>query len=120
MILVVDDDPAVLTLTGAVLRRSGLGVLTAADGENALRIIEAHESEVDLVLSDVCMPQMAGTELVRRIREIAPSIGVALMSGEVGPEVIESDVPFILKPFAPGTLVAKVRELVALHNSSTS
>ena len=117
MVLVVDDNPGVLNLAGAVLRRGGLGVLTATNGENALRIMEAHEGEVDLVLSDVCMPQMTGTELVRKIRKVAPSVIVALMSGEVGQEVVEPDVPFIHKPFVPNTLMTTIRELVSRHHN---
>ena len=118
MVLVVDDDPAVLKVTGAVLRRGGLGVLTATNGEQALRIIEAGDPVVDLVLSDVCMPKMPGTELVRRIRKTVPSIRVALMSGEVGPEVIEPGVPFLRKPFLPSTLIAKIRELLSDQNAA--
>ena len=111
-VLVVDDDPLVLGVVKTILKRGGLEVLTASGGEQALRIVESQSDSIDLVLADVCMPNMDGFELAKKIREIAPSTRVAFMSGILGSKQIEQGVPFIRKPFEAGTLVARVRALL--------
>lgn len=110
-ILVVDDDPAVLGVTKVVLAQHGYHVLGASGGHAALRIVE--QTRIDLVLSDVAMPGIAGPQLLERVRRLSPSTATALMSGFSGTEELDPAVAFIPKPFSAAGLVAKVQELLA-------
>ncbi|RME96660.1 MAG: PAS domain S-box protein [Verrucomicrobia bacterium] len=116
-ILLVDDEPAVLKPAAIALRRQGCEVLTASRPEDALRLAAQHAGPIDLLVTDVVMPQMNGRDLADRLRADRPDLRVLYMSGytrDVLPEVAgEGDVPFLAKPFALKTLVAKVQEVVA-------
>lgn len=81
VILVVDDEPEVLTLLGRVLHATGFGVLSASDGEDALEISREYPGTIHAVLTDISMPKMDGLELKRRISTERPGIKVLLMSG---------------------------------------
>ncbi len=114
-ILLVEDDPMVLGLARQVLETQGYTVLTAGDGEQALGILEGHFGRVHLVLADVVMPGMGGTELLNRVRAKFPESKRLSMSGysDRGPgQGGASTVPHIQKPFAPNTLVERVREVL--------
>lgn len=103
-VLVVDDDAMVRTVVEDVLADSGLNVLSAADGEEALEIFAQHTGEISAVLVDLNMPGMRGEELLARLRELVPDLRVVLSSGfwneRVG-RVVSSDpqVTFVAKPF---------------------
>jgi DNA-binding NtrC family response regulator len=94
-ILVVDDDPDVLQMIGAVLIDAGYRVRHAYDGLLALWEIETHPP--DLVLADVRMPRLDGVALAEEARQCAPPIPVILMSATRAPAVRHW--PFIAKPF---------------------
>jgi DNA-binding NtrC family response regulator len=111
-ILVADDDPMMLQVTSTILRRSGYRVLTAQDGETALRTFEQAPHAIQLVISDVVMPGMMGSQLVRSIKNLSGSTAALLMSG-ARPVATEADIPSIEKPFTRDALVAKVRDLLA-------
>ncbi len=116
-ILVVDDEQVVLTLTGRMLRAVGYGVLEASSAREALRLLERRDPPIDLVLTDVVMPETDGRMLGRLIAERYPQLPVAYMSaysmndvfhrGSPGP-----DLPFLSKPFSPETLLALVRTVL--------
>lgn len=112
-ILVVDDEPAILNLISRALAARGHDVLRATGPLQALEL-GTHAPPVDLVVSDVNMPVMQGTELVRRITDVYPGTKVILMSGYVPSSNLPPDVPFIRKPFPIGKLVGKVEEVLAL------
>jgi len=78
-ILIVDDDNMIAELLSAGFTRYGFKVHTAASGLEAWRIFE--REHVDVVLTDICMPEMDGEELCRRVRERSPSTLVAVMTG---------------------------------------
>jgi PAS domain S-box-containing protein len=80
-VLVVDDEPDVRELTETMLRHLGLQVLTAVDGQAALDLLRAHANEVDLVLLDLTMPGLGGTEVLEQIERIRRDLPVVLMSG---------------------------------------
>jgi two-component system, cell cycle sensor histidine kinase and response regulator CckA len=110
-ILIVEDEAALRDLAARVLRRRGYHVLEAAHGEDALRLINHHRVDVDVVLCDVVMPGMTGTELVKHIRARLPEARVIFMSGYTEDEIIRrgtriSEVAFIEKPFSPAQLQA--------------
>ena len=116
VVLVVEDEPDVRRMAERILTKSGYGVLGTGGGEEALEIFADNGHEVDLLLTDVIMPGMLGTELVARIERIRPGLGVVFMSG-YSHEVLAPDAlaeygsaAFIEKPFNAGELLRAVRE----------
>ena len=75
-VLVVDDEPAVRLVTKRILQRNGYSVLEAAGGQEALRVLREHPGPIQLLLSDVIMPEMNGREVAERVRERRPGIKV--------------------------------------------
>ncbi|MFL5606645.1 MAG: PAS domain S-box protein [Gemmatimonadaceae bacterium] len=116
-VLVVEDDDAVRSVAQQILSKQGYVVLEAADGAAALRLHAQTTPPVDLILTDVIMPEMSGAEMARQLRERHPAIRVLFMSGYTGEEtrqqcVLDQDAEFIEKPFTPEALSAKVREML--------
>ena len=107
-----DDEPAVLVVAAAILSRSGYRVLTAPNGNEALRVFENSKDTIHLVISDFMMPGIDGYQFVRSIQDRSPSTAVLLMSA-AGHFVTGRGVTAIVKPFTQETLVAKVRSLLA-------
>ena len=83
-LLVVEDEPILLRLATNGLTRLGYSVLSACDGEAALRALESSPTPVDLLITDVIMPGFDGVELAERVRALRPSIRVLFMSGFAG------------------------------------
>jgi two-component system, cell cycle sensor histidine kinase and response regulator CckA len=113
----VEDEDMVRSLASRGLREQGYTVIEARDGADALRQLELQTTPVDLVISDVVMPQMGGRELGRRLAALRPSMPVLYTSGYTGEDVIQRglldpDAPFQQKPFAPEELARKVREML--------
>ncbi len=118
-VLVVEDDAAVRDIALKSLNRYGYRVLTARDGEEALRVMEEHRGEVHLVLTDVVMPGMSGKKTVEEIKRLEPGIRVLYMSGYtdnaiVHHGVLEEGMHFVHKPFVPEGLARKVKEVLSL------
>jgi DNA-binding response OmpR family regulator len=116
-ILLVDDEEMIRTSTARMLRRQGYAVVTAKDGGEALALLRQGVA-ADLLLTDVVMPVIYGTELVRLARDIRPGLPVLLMSGFADQrnqrhDALPEGVPFLSKPFDVGELVARVREALA-------
>jgi DNA-binding response OmpR family regulator len=78
-ILVVDDDPALLRLVSQILRKAGFDVLTAENGKEAMNQIES--IDVDLVLTDLAMPEQDGFETIKMLRDRRPGLKIIAMSG---------------------------------------
>ena len=116
-ILVVDDDAAVLLTTARLLERAGFETLPIGTPAEALELIASQP--VDVVLSDVVMPEMNGLELAAAVRERHPGIEVVLMSGFTPAALVrhkltgESAPAILQKPVARDELVAAVGEAVA-------
>ncbi|MFN8547300.1 MAG: response regulator [Candidatus Eisenbacteria bacterium] len=117
-ILVVDDEIYIVHILEFSLTMEGYEVVTASDGEEALKKIE--DDRPDLVVLDIMMPKLDGYEVCRRLRqkEETASLPVILLSAkgrpvdrEVGMEVGADD--YIVKPFSPRRLLEKIRELLA-------
>jgi CheY-like chemotaxis protein len=116
-VLVVEDQEEVRRLAAEVLRTYGYNVIQAATGLEALQLAEHYSGRIDLVLTDVVMPGMAGPELIDRFRALQPGIKVLCMSGYTADAaallgVLDSGVAFISKPFAPDVLAAEVRAIL--------
>jgi signal transduction histidine kinase len=107
-ILIVEDEPEVRTLTARMLRREGYDVLEAPDGEAALEVAKG-PARIDLLLTDVVMPGMSGSELAARVRELRAGIKVIFMSGYTHDMidrhgVFEPGAAFMQKPFTARAL----------------
>ena len=114
-ILVVDDDASVRRLTATILKTNGYGVIEADCGLEGLGRFAEHQSNVDLVLSDVLMPNMTGPEMVEKIQALDPSALVMLMTGcHMGLKIQEA-IPVLPKPFTPTTLLQAVRARLDSH-----
>ncbi len=114
-VLLVDDNAAVRGFVAIVLRGGGYEVLEAEDGNEALEVCRLNDGQIGLVLTDMVMPQMSGTALVEKLKEINSAIRVLYMSGYAGDTVVshgslDAGVPFIQKPFSSASLLVKVRE----------
>ncbi len=107
-ILVVDDDDDVRAIARQALVMQGYLVLDTGDPQQAIRMAE--QQRIDLLLSDVVMPLMKGTELAVRIQAVTGSTKVLLMSGYQTSDIGPSGRAFIAKPFSIDDLVRRVRE----------
>jgi len=113
-ILVVEDDPTVLTLTVDMLSGLGYQVATATNAADALKIIQS-EAEIDMLFSDVVMPGgVSGVSLARTARELRPGLRVLLTSGFVGEGAVleTAEFPLLDKPYETSLLAAKLRKLL--------
>jgi PAS domain S-box-containing protein len=116
-ILLVEDEDQVRKVAYNILSRQGYRVIEAKDAFDALRLLEEQPRSVDLLLTDVVMPHMSGTELAERVAGARPAMRVLCMSGYTDDtisrhRVFESGVAFIQKPITPETLSKKVREVL--------
>jgi CheY-like chemotaxis protein len=117
-ILLVDDEPQVVTLVREMLVREGYNVLGASDGDEALQIARDHENHIDLLLTDIVMPQLNGRELAVKLKAMRPDIKVLYMSGFMKEAILKyygisiTGIPFLQKPFTRETLARKVREVL--------
>jgi len=108
-ILIVDDEPLLLTMGQTVLSAYGYHVLTANSGAKALQILRQTHPPVDLVITDMVMPQMSGRELVEHIRQIAPATRIVCTSGYVRPASEAEAEYYLQKPFTSQELLLKVK-----------
>ena len=113
-VLLVEDEPGVRGLAKKVLTQQGYRVLEAADGAIALRIAAGHVGEIDLVLTDVEMPNLGGRGMMEELKELSPDLRVLFMSGypkeEVFPDTARAKrTPYLQKPFTAETLSNEVR-----------
>jgi two-component system, cell cycle sensor histidine kinase and response regulator CckA len=116
-ILVAEDQLQVRELTCHILRSSGYQVLEATSGKEALSILERHPEPIALLLTDVVMPGISGSELAEGARRIRPGISVLFMSGYTDQVIshhgmLDPGVELIQKPFDSDSLLAKVREML--------
>jgi signal transduction histidine kinase len=111
-ILVVEDEPALLEVTRRILDENGYTVLHATRGAEALKLADEHPGEIDVLLTDVVMPEMLGKEVAERLTAARPGVRVLFMSGYAQP-VIELTGEIIDKPFTEAALLDRVRALLA-------
>jgi len=117
VILVVEDEDLVRRTVERMLQQLGHTVLSAASGPAALAVAEAYDGPIDLMLTDVVMPEMSGSALGRRMAEIRPETPVLFMSGYTDVQSRELDdlqaSVFIQKPFTQGSLAERIAQVVA-------
>jgi PAS domain S-box-containing protein len=116
-VLLVEDNAMVRTVAREILEAGGYRVLETDGCDEALRCYKEHAKSIDLLLTDVVMPQMSGKVLADRLSAVCPDLKVLFMSGYtdeaiVRHGVLDSGVAFIQKPFAPAALLKKVHEVL--------
>jgi DNA-binding NtrC family response regulator len=116
-VLVLDDEPGVRKLVSVVLTGNGYTVLTADNGENAIKAFTKNKQPVDLLLLDVVAPGLSGPMVAERIAALQPGLRVLFMSGYqdtgvVRRYVLEKGFALLEKPFTADQLVKKVREVL--------
>ena len=119
-ILVIEDEDVVRNLASRGLRDQGYSVVEARNGAQALVYIKQHPGTVDLVISDVVMPELGGRELGESLALVEPGLPVLFMSGYTGEDVVQRGLldpgaPFQQKPFTPAGLATKVRAMLNQH-----
>ena len=122
-VLLVEDEPSVRTLAEAMLKRLGYSVVTADSGLAALEIWRKLEGGVDILLTDVVMPQMSGGELAQKLRGMKPALKILFMSGYtddmlIHHGVLEGEIHLIQKPFTAEMLGARLRSVLDGETSS--
>ncbi len=115
--LVVEDAQSLRELICEALTKFGGTVLSARDGQEALRIIKTRQTAIDLLLTDVVMPGMTGPDLAKEVRSLWPGSKTLYMTGYSG-EFLRADmlipgVSLIHKPFAPADLGRKISKMLA-------
>ncbi len=116
-ILMVEDEEAVRALVRGVLKANGYTVLEASGPDDVSKILKRHQAPIHLMLTDVVMPQMSGRKLAEHLVSSHPEMKVLYMSGYADRTiahhgVLEQGMAFLQKPFTPGALVRKVREVL--------
>ncbi len=119
-VLVVDDEIQVSQFVAAVLECEGFSVLTAHSGRDAIDLAEAHLDRIDLLVTDIVMPEMDGIAVARRVQAVIPGVPVIFMSGACDLAALDAarSEQFLQKPFTPARLVQLVQNLAA--NSRTA
>ncbi len=116
-ILVAEDEPALRRAARRILERLGYQVLLAADGDEALRVFEANQDRIDLIVTDVVMPKRGGRALYQALRERGAQVPFLFASGYTAGDVEESaqldpGLPFLAKPWTLSELAQKIRQVL--------
>jgi signal transduction histidine kinase/CheY-like chemotaxis protein len=116
-VLLVEDDRSLLLLGREILAELGYSVLTAVDGPTALRILQERGGAIDILVTDVVMPEMGGRELAARVAALKPGVRVLYVSGYTQDSALlqgvqDLEVAFLEKPYTPFTLARAVRDVL--------
>lgn len=116
-VLFVEDEASVRKLSVRILRSRGYTVLEASNGGEALILCEDQKGPIDLLVSDVVLPQMGGRELAERLAQVRPGMRVLYLSGYTSDAIVhhgilDPGVAFLQKPFTPDELLRKMREVL--------
>ncbi len=114
-ILLVEDEESLRRVARRALERGGYAVISAADGLEALQVSARHAGAIDLLVSDVIMPELRGPDLAIRLREERPGLRVLFISGYVRDAFDQmelSEEHFLMKPFSATDLLNKVRSIL--------
>lgn len=116
-ILIVEDDLHVQKLTESILQRAGYSLLTANNAAIGLQLIEDTSNNIDLLLTDVILPGLSGSDLALKSRKILPGIKVLFMSGYTDDiiakhGILTEEIEYIQKPFTSHSLIKSVREVL--------
>jgi two-component system, cell cycle sensor histidine kinase and response regulator CckA len=121
LVLVVEDQAAVRSLVRSMLEKSGYRVLEAANGTEALAQLNRHRGGIELVVSDVVMPDINGPQLAKRMRSVGNAAPVLFMSGYAERTLLsrgltDGTIRVLRKPFTLAQLTARVEELLGAQD----
>lgn len=119
VVLLVDDEQALLNITAKYLSRRGYNTLTAAGGQEALELFSSRYKEVDVLVIDLNMPMMGGIELFRRVRRIDSNANVIIASGNELPEGISGIAAVLRKPYDLTDLTAQIQRVLEIKRPAT-
>lgn len=124
-ILVVEDEAGIRALVRKILKRQGYQVLEAPNGPDAIQICSQHKGTIDLLVTDVMMPQMSGRELAERLTAVRKDLKVLFVSGYTDDAMLQSGsfppgTAFLQKPFTLGSLLGKVREVLDVRRAASA
>lgn len=116
-ILLVEDEEMLRSLAKMVLKGKGYNVVTASDGEEAVRMFMLRKNDIALVLSDMGLPKLNGYDVLKQVKHINPSVKFIIASGYIEPversEILKSGArDFIQKPYVPNEMLRKIREVL--------
>jgi PAS domain S-box-containing protein len=117
-VLVVEDEPVVSAVAQSLLTRSGCTILTAGDGESALRALQEHQGTIDLILLDMTMPGMTTQEIIPALRALSASVPILLTSGYTSSDIVKQMLEegtvqgFLAKPYEVHELLDSVQKLL--------
>ena len=111
-ILVVDDEELVLNMSQTILSSFGYRVVTANSGAKALEVFSTGNSPIDLVITDLVMPQMSGRELIEKLHGVCPGLPVISTSGYLRASGKDSPASFLQKPFTSQELLRRVKQML--------
>jgi len=116
VILVADDEVIIRNLVTILMQLEGYLVLTAADGQEALELSRTYSGKIDLVMTDMEMPRLNGSDLCAHLLEERPGIKVLVMSGTDIAEIVGANIhmQFLPKPFDGETIKQRVREILGV------
>jgi two-component system cell cycle sensor histidine kinase/response regulator CckA len=111
--LVLDDEPAIRNLITTILRHEDFRIVEAENGARGLEIMQEMGEQIDLIISDIRMPEVDGVAFARSVRRLHPRVPIILMSGYTECEATLDFDGFVEKPFAVRKLLEVVRRAVA-------
>ena len=116
-VLLVEDDEQVRSFVRMLLITNGYEVLEASNGAEGLELAEQNSADIDLLLSDMLLPELSGYDLAVKVLELRPQIKILFMTGYVEGDIVqrsmsELNASFIDKPFQPSVLVAQVQQAI--------
>jgi PAS domain S-box-containing protein len=119
-VLLVEDEQNVRELVGDYLRRAGYNVLEAEDGDHAMKVAATHRDTIHILVTDVVMPHMSGSELASKLAALRPAMKVLFISGYTDDTVfrhgvLEGGVAYLQKPFNLNSVAQKIREVLSGH-----
>jgi len=114
LVLMVDDEDAILRMTTLVLESFGYRVLAAASGDEAVRLFTQHRSEIKVLFTDMTMPGMDGAALIRTVREINPGVRVVAASGLGAQQAaqVPGVMRFLAKPYTADSVLKAITDAV--------
>jgi CheY-like chemotaxis protein len=124
-VLLVEDDEQVRQLIRSLLTSDGFRVLEAATGAEGLELGQRHAGEINVLLSDMLLPELSGFDVAQQLRERHPNLKIILMTGYVEGDIVQRSISelgaaFLDKPFHPNALLERVREAAGLRRNAAS
>lgn len=124
LVLIVDDERVMRDITASTLKKNGYQILTASDGTEGFALFTQHKHEISVVVTDLSMPYMDGSKMIRALYQIDPKVKVIAASGMNEefklPELLKRKIPFLKKPFAIEKLLETLHEVLGPHGVKES